>query len=67
MGFVAFSSRRSRLSSDVCYDTCPARGGLPLRPSPSDRSSIELGSQLDRAVRASQSGLSWRDAGSSRK
>ena len=46
MGFVAFSSRRSRLSSDVCYDTCPARGGLPLRPSPSDRSSIELGSQL---------------------
>ena len=37
MGFVAFSW--SRLSSDVCYDTCPAWGALPLRPSPSARSS----------------------------
>ena len=47
MGFVAFSSRRSRLSSDVCYDTPVLRGGAcPCGPRP-------------RTARASSSVPSW--------
>jgi len=52
VGFVAFSW--SRLSSDVCYDTCPAWGALPLRPSPSARSSDRA--RGTRAVRAVSAG-----------
>ena len=54
MGFVAFSW--SRLSSDVCYDTCPAWGALPLRPSPSRLGALERSSAWNRAVRAVSAG-----------
>ena len=39
MGFVAFSW--SRLSSDVCYDTCPAWGPCPCGPRPRRARAIE--------------------------
>lgn len=62
MGFVAFSW--SRLSSDVCYDTCPAWGPCPCGPRPRRARAIE---RVDPWNPSRQSGLSWRDTNSSRK